>query len=244
MGHVTSKLMKRLPDFATFKIMLILHKLGRYSRKSYSQEGEDIVLERVFGAKKTTGFYVDVGAHHPSKYSNSFYFYKKGWRGINIDAMPGCMRLFKEVRPRDINLEVAVSDKNEVIQFYIFDESLLNSADKTLSQSRERLFGKAKTCSVRAQPLSSILEQNMPKDVEIDFISIDVEGLDLTVLKSNDWFKFRPKYILVEILGQSIQSLKDTDVCKFLTDLGYEPLAKLVHTVIFKDKNLGGLAYI
>ncbi len=79
-----------------------------HSINSYSQEGEDMVLRRLF-EQKTVGYYVDVGAHHPKRFSNTYYFYKRGWRGINIDAMPGSMKLFNKMRPRDINVEIPVS---------------------------------------------------------------------------------------------------------------------------------------
>lgn len=244
MRHFLSKLVKRLPDFWKIRVRLAVHALGIYSRKSYSQEGEDIVLEKIFGARQKNGFYVDVGAHHPSRYSNTFYFYRKGWRGINIDAMPGSMRIFDMTRPRDINIETAISDKDEILDFHTFDEPLLNSADIKLSESREKLFGEVKTYPVHARPLGTILEQYMPAGIQIDFMSVDVEGLDLAVLMSNNWIKFRPKYVLVEILGHSIQSMTDTDIYRFLDDLGYEPLAKLIHTVIFKDRNIKNLTYI
>src|SRR4051794_10306733 len=71
---------------------------------SYSQEGEDMVLRRVFNNKRG-GFFVDVGAHHPRMYSNTYYFYLRDWRGINIDAMPGGMAAFDRMRPGDINVE-------------------------------------------------------------------------------------------------------------------------------------------
>ena len=84
------------------------HKVSpRYARDSYSQEGEDLIMEH-FLFCKPTGFYVDVGAHHPKKYSNTYRLYRRGWRGINIDANPGSMVEFRRVRPRDINVEAGV----------------------------------------------------------------------------------------------------------------------------------------
>ena len=80
----------------------------RYSNISYSLQGEDMVLKELF-ADKNQGFYVDVGAHHPFRFSNTYLFYKKGWRGINIDAMPRSMELFDKFRPRDINIECGVA---------------------------------------------------------------------------------------------------------------------------------------
>lgn len=81
--------------------------ITRFHHKSYSQEGEDMILSRIFGDKKN-GFYVDVGAHHPFRFSNTYLFYKRGWLGINIDAMPGSMRLFDRFRKNDINIESAI----------------------------------------------------------------------------------------------------------------------------------------
>ena len=100
-----------------------------YSTLSYSQEGEDLILKRLFDGQKK-GLYVDVGAHHPKRFSNTYLFYKMGWRGINIDAMPGSMEKFKEVRPEDINIEAAISDKDELLTYYIFNESALNTFSK------------------------------------------------------------------------------------------------------------------
>ncbi len=82
-----------------------------YATKSYSQEGREIILRRILEKKKTVGFYIDVGAHHPKRLSNTYYFYKKGWRYMNIDAKPKCMKIFRRTRPRDLNLEFAISDK-------------------------------------------------------------------------------------------------------------------------------------
>jgi hypothetical protein len=74
---------------------------------SYAQEGEDMVLRRIF-EDQPLGFYVDVGAHHPVRFSTTYFFYRRGCRGINIDATPGSMDAFRRLRPRDINLEVAI----------------------------------------------------------------------------------------------------------------------------------------
>lgn len=223
-----------------------MHLVGRYRRKTFSQEGEDILLARLFEDRKS-GFYVDVGAHHPSSCSNTYYFYRKGWRGINIDAMPGSMRLFKLIRPKDINLEIAISDRQEVLEFHSFNNPLFNSADKELAQARRTEFGEApgkhNVFQVQADTLGAILEQYLPPGMPIDFLSVDVEGLDLKVLKSNDWSRFRPKYVLVEILGQSIPSMLTTETCRFMESVGYYPISKLVHTVVFMESDPTGIAY-
>lgn len=240
------KITKHLPHPIKVLVRGTLHFFGRYKRRSYSQEGEDIVLSRFLEGQKS-GFYVDIGAHHPSRCSNTYLFYRLGWRGINIDAMPGSMAPFRLARPRDINLEVAVSDKKEEIAFHSFKEPLFNSADPKIAASRRKEFHEPasarNTFNVEADTLASILDRHLPKSTPIDFLSVDIEGLDLKALRSNDWEKYQPNYVLVEILGESIGSLPSTEICTFLSEVGYEPVSKLVHTVIFRKKSLGRIKH-
>lgn len=95
-----------------------------YHRLSYSQEGEDLILAALFDLEfsQMGGFYVDVGAHHPKRFSNTFLFYLNGWSGINIDAAPGSMLAFQRERPRDVNIEAAVGEAETALTFYEFNE--------------------------------------------------------------------------------------------------------------------------
>lgn len=207
-----------------------------YSNKSYSQEGEDMVLRRIFDNKKN-GFYIDIGAHHPFRFSNTCFFYKKGWHGINVDAMPGSMCLFEKYRPRDINIESAISTESKEMTYHIFNDPALNGFDKKLSTERDSAKSKykiIKTVEIKTMTLCSILNQHLADNQKIDFLSVDVEGLDLDVLKSNDWNKYRPEVVLVEILGSSLSELEKSDVYKYLNEHGYIIYAKAVNTVIFK----------
>ena len=101
---------KYLGDQFFFYLKMILALFKDYSNKYYSQFGEDVVLRVLVGDLKKPGFYVDVGAYHPKHLSNTYYFYKKGWRGINIDPNPKSIKLFNLLRPSDINLNVAIAD--------------------------------------------------------------------------------------------------------------------------------------
>ena len=74
----------------------------------------------------------------------------------------------------------------------------------------------------------------MPNNQTIDFLTVDVEGLDLNVLISNNWSKYRPSFILTEVLGISLEKIKESDVSKFLITKGDEIYAKTINTVIFK----------
>jgi len=210
-----------------------------YAIKSYSQEGEDMILRRLFENQKK-GFYVDVGAHHPKRFSNTFFFYKKGWSGINIDAMPNSMRLFNKIRPRDINLEVPISDKKQKLKYYMFNEPALNGFSKDLTEKRDGKdnYKIISEKDMETSTLKEIFEKYLPHGQEIDFMSIDVEGLDLQVLKSNDWERARPKLVLIEIIGSSIKDIANSEEYKYLTEFGYEIFAKTVNTIFFQRKDI------
>jgi FkbM family methyltransferase len=206
-----------------------------YALKSYSQEGEDMILRRLF-EKQKEGFYVDVGAHHPKRFSNTFFFYKNGWRGINIDAMPNSMCLFNKIRPRDINIEIPISDKKQKLKYYMFNEPALNTFSKEIAEKRadKNDYKIISEKEMETSTLEEIFKKHLPYSQEIDFISIDVEGLDLQVLKSNNWKQFRPKFVLVEILGSSIKDIANSKEYKYLSEFEYKIFAKTVNTVIFR----------
>ncbi len=82
--------------------------------------------------------------------------------------------------------------------------------------------------------LEEIFEKHLPYGQEIDLLSVDVEGLDFQVLKSNNWRRFRPKFVLVEILGSSIKDIANSKEYKYLSGFEYEIFAKTVNTVIFR----------
>jgi FkbM family methyltransferase len=210
---------------------------GGWAHRSYSQEGEDMVLRRYFDSQEQ-GFFVDVGAHHPKRLSNTYYFYRRGWRGINIDPKPGFQSTFDRERPRDINLQVAISDIPEELTYYMFAESAFNSFSPELAKVRARRedCGPALgTATIRARRLDEVLAESLPAGQPIDFLSVDVEGLDLSVLQSNDWARYRPAVVVVEVLGASLDSIRDTDVCRYLESQGYFLFAKCVQSVIFED---------
>ena len=209
-------------------------KFKKFAGEYYSQEVEDIILNRIF-EDEASGLFVDVGAHHPKRFSNTFLLYKKGWHGINIDPLPGNMKIFKKIRPRDTNLEIAVSEKEQNLTYYMFNEPALNGFSKSISEGRQNeQYQIEKTISIPSFPLSKILDTHLPLDQKINFLSVDVEGLDLKVLASNDWGKYRPKVVLVEVLDTSLNKLEKDPVYSYMVTQGYSLFAKLVHTCIFK----------
>ncbi|MGL5926539.1 FkbM family methyltransferase [Chroococcidiopsis sp.] len=234
---------RTLKSILPIKIWSLLQELKKritdnYVNKSYSQEGEDLILSKIF-ERRQNGFYIDVGAHHPKRFSNTYLFYQKGWNGINIDAMPGSMNLFKTQRSRDINIEAAIAKEKTEMSFFMFDEPALNTFDKNLASERIAHGWKLlKEQSAIAVPLKEILSSNFLFHKKIDFMSIDVEGLDLEVLYSNDWQAFKPEYILIECLNLSITELSTNETYQFLVQQGYELFAKTCRTLILKTSGL------
>lgn len=209
-----------------------------YSRESYAQEGEDLVLERFLGSQ-SIGFYIDIGAHHPKRFSNTYLFYLRGWRGINVDAMPGSMKIFNDQRPEDLNLEVGVSKTDGFLDYFIFNEPALNTFSKDEADRKELIpeYFIQEVKQVQTYPLHKILEKYVPLNTEIDFMSIDVEGVDLEVIKSNNWDLYRPRILLVEDLRQKsiAQILENSEVYHFLESVGYNFIAKTYNTLFFKN---------
>jgi FkbM family methyltransferase len=229
-------LTKLIPNQVKFLVKYLMHctDFDLFMTKSYSQEGEDMILMRLFESQRS-GFYIDVGAHHPKRFSNTYIFYKKGWKGINIDAMPGSMKSFRKYRSRDINIETPISNEEKYLTYYQFLEPALNSFCEELSQWRDKntsykIIGEQK---IQAYSLKAILEKNLISNQEIDFLSVDVEGLDLNVLKSNDWLKFRPKVVLAEILESSLNLVQSDPIFLFMSAQNYHLYAKSVNTAFF-----------
>jgi len=233
------KLKNHLPSSIYKPLLNIYDKfINRYYQKSYSQEGEDLILYRMIYGKIEKGFYVDVGAHHPKRFSNTYFFYRKGWQGINIEPMPGSKRKFDKVRPRDFNLEIPINSKEEELTYYIFNDPALNGFSKDLSLLRNQSsdYKIIKSVNMKTRTLSSVLEEYLSGGQKINLLSIDVEGLDLEVLKSNDWRTYKPDFIMVEDKEFNIVQPEKSTIYNFLQEMNYQLMAKTLSTLIFNLK--------
>ena len=206
-----------------------------FGRLSYAQEGEDMVLARILAELSVDkGFFVDIGAHHPTRYSNTYYFYRRGWRGINVDALPGTKRLFNRMRPEDITIECGVGLQPGVMNYYAFNEPALNTFSAQEAKKKDRPpYRIIETIQVPVVTLRQILDEHMPVDTGIDFITIDVEGFDHEVIASNDWVKYRPRVVLVELLTTELGKLDAHPTAKLLQMNGYRIIAKTFNTFFF-----------
>jgi FkbM family methyltransferase len=189
----------------------------------FGQSAEDTSLLRIFN-KKSNGFYVDIGAYHPIRYSNTFLLhYLYGWSGINIDASADAIKEFNKYRPNDINICSAVGNKAKARTYYKFEHSGRNTlAEANLKRQEEmrntRLIGKE---SIAVTPLKDILDKYLPDNKVIDLLDMDVEGMELEVLNTNDWKKYTPRVILLEDYSINKSGVEKSEIYSFMTSLNY-----------------------
>ena len=196
-------------------------------RKSYAMDGEDLAIN-LFNKKRDKGFYVDIGAHHPIQRNNTHLLFKKGWEGVNIDINQFSIDLFNFLRPKDLNLQIAVSDKEgEASFFYQKKFSQLNTTDKGIA--KENFQGNFQEKKVKCQTIQNILDNSKYKNKKIDFLNIDVEGAEMKVLNTLNFEIYDPSLICIEILGyrdlnaeQKEKEIKNNEIYKFLVNQGYK----------------------
>ncbi len=164
---------------------------------SFAQNCEDVLLRRLF-PDEAAGFYIDVGASHPVRHSVTKHFYDRGWCGVNVEPVSSTFALLADNRPRDRNLNLAVSDR---LGRMILHEPPTSLGMATLStpfaagllvhgypyQERE----------VEVTTLSELCAAHAD-DRPIDFLKIDVEGHELEVISGGDWQRWRPRAVVVE----------------------------------------------
>jgi len=167
--------------------------------KSYSQYGEDLIISKLLKNKKNI-FYIDIGSNHPTKFNNTFRFYKSQNSGIIVEPNSQLVKLHQKIRPNDIALNIGVSNTNSSLTFY----NLFPDVTSTFSEAeyKQQIKGGAKLLSitqVKTMTLRSVVAKYCPNQ-KIDLLSVDTEGNDLKVLQSHDWQRYRPHIICVETL--------------------------------------------
>lgn len=201
-------------------MQLLKNYCYRKFRTSFAKSGEDLQVFQLL-KQKTNGTYVDVGSHHPIKGSNSFFFYLRGWTGVCVDPNPDFKPLYLKYRPKDVFLNIGISEEAGSMEYYRLSDrlSVRNSFSKEYI-NKNNLNREVKEINIiEVKPLKSIFDAEIPSK-QIDFLTIDVEGLDLLVLKGNDWDKYRPSIICVEShlqLNEDLNSLTS----EFMRDKDY-----------------------
>ncbi len=214
-------------------------KVGVFSR-SYSQSGEDMIINYLFNSKGISNpSYLDIGTNHPFLNSNTFLFYTNGSRGVCVEADVTLIDEIIKWRPNDVilNVGVSVSEKNEE-DFYIFNEPGLNTFDKQEADERVSLgtYHIEKIIKVPVHDIKRLIDQQF--DTFPDLISIDIEGLDLEVLKTVDWKKYRIPVVCAEtcLYSENHIKRKDQSIMQYMDSVGYFPYADTYINTIYVRK--------
>ncbi|MCP6762061.1 MAG: FkbM family methyltransferase [Fischerella sp. CENA71] len=196
-------------------------ELAKMTFISYAQNFEDVLLNRVF-KHKTKGFYIDVGALHPTVDSVTKAFYDRGWSGINIEPIKEYYNIFQKERPRDINLNLAISNIEGTLEFF---QVVGQPGNSTLNQEIADVIAQEKGLDVSrytvlVKTLAEVCKEYV--DQKIDFLKIDVEGLEEQVISGGNWEIFRPTILVIETTLPGTNIRCENNIPSFLTKKGYQ----------------------
>ena len=200
-------------------------------RVSYSQFGEDLVILSHFSDfDNYIGRFIDVGAFHPFKYSNTTLLSKLGWRGINIDCDQAKMRQFDKLRPGDENVCAAVAETAREMIWIEYPSGVTNRLADSAENDLLSLCGETPSMitPVKAMTLTDIIEQSAFRGQHFHYLNIDCEGQDLSVLKGLDLSRYQPDLITAEAFTKAARE----ELTDFLQPLGYE-LTDIVQLTLF-----------
>lgn len=203
----------------------------------FSQLGEDAVLASYFQQRVdhkwgsfwntpcvTKGYYIDIGAYSPKRLSNSYYFYRQGWHGITVEPNKEAEKWFRLLRPRDTHICAAITDEDKKLNYYSGGYSGVNFiSDEEIKKTGFTRY------EINGLTLKSLIAQYVPKATNIDFLSVDCEGHDLQVLKSNDWMLYRPSIVIAETTA-------DSELTDFMVAQKYEVIAWVLGSVLYRRK--------
>lgn len=198
----------------------------------FSQSGEDVVVDILLSRETEKGMFVDIGAYHPFRFSNTMLLYLKGWRGVNVDGNPHTIELFNKYRGDEINIHALVSDTAEDMEFFRFQEGAWNTTDaegaKELAARGRPETTIVETLKLKTTPIQSILEQHVGNK-KFDFLNIDVEGMDMRIFFAIDFDKYRPKVICLET---PMEDWLKEPLKTFIKSRGYRLRSHCMHTAI------------
>jgi FkbM family methyltransferase len=208
-----------------------------FGRVCYSQCGEDTILSFVFNLLKVSQpTYLEIGAFHPVQLSNTYLFYRQGSTGVCVEPNPKLLEPFKRIRPRDICCHAGCAkDSKQKAEFYVMDPSFLSTFSAEEAKRYSKYPNHRIECIIDVPLLNvnEIIEMTLRR--EPDIISIDVEGLDLEIVQSFDFTRFRPTAFCVETLNYAPDGIerKSEEIGKLLTGRGYMQYADTYINTIF-----------
>ena len=199
---------------------------------------EDLIASRLLGAHARTGFYVDVGCHDPVHLSNTLLMYQRGWRGVNIDAQPAIIARIARSRPGDRCVCALVGEPDRERELVIFADASLSTADPTLAAAWAQRSPVITRSSMVTRSLTEILAECAPVPT-IDFLNVDVEGMELEVLASLDFSRFDVRLLAAEIHGLNLTQPSQQQLVSFLSHRSFVLVAYNGLTAFFEKREAG-----
>lgn len=233
------------------EIVGISGKIKRRTKaaESYSQFGEDVIINDLLNELEIQNIrYLDVGANNPQYISNTYLFYKRGLKGVLVEPNAFLCEKLKAERPNDtvLNFGIGIDDRISEADFYLFPEA----SDGLSTFSREEAIYweevgmngvKFKVERITKMPLLSINHVISHYFTECpDFVSIDVEGWDLKILKTFDFEKYNPAVFCVETLAYKADgsTYRLREINDFFESKGYFSFRETYANTIFVNANL------
>lgn len=201
-------------------------------RLSYSQFGEDITAANLLRNLKT-GFYVDVGAFHPLRHSNTALLHIRGWQGVTVEPELQGSRAFRRFRPHAINVRAAIHNENHEVTLFKFRGGLSNTTmeerAENLRESKEVLGQEV----VPALTLNDVFDRHVPEGVHVNYLSVDIEGYDTEAILAFDLDRHQPDVVCIEIHRPDMMALGKEPAVKFMSEHGYQLYAINVYSLTF-----------
>lgn len=226
-----------------YKSMIELLEPWRWrdAKHSYAQAGEDLIVDFVVRAMQIDEVtYLDIGAHHPIQFSNTYLFYKRGFQGVLVEPDPELMASIRRVRPRDTCIEAGVGVQSATeARFFVMSTRTLNTFSEEEANRYEAMGTQRieKVLPIPMVTLDQILAERF-RDKAPTLVSIDVEGLDFEVLSTLDLGRRRPPIICVETLqySETREEIKDTRIAQLMSDNDYFAYGDTYINTIFVDR--------
>jgi FkbM family methyltransferase len=236
-------MIERLVAFIEKKSRFFKECPNNYRKVSYSQAGEDLIIQFIFNALKIKQpTFIDIGAHHPFYINNTYILYKNGSKGINIEPNPALYKTLRRYRRKDINLNVGIGDIAGETDFYVMSSPTMGTFDydEALSVEQEDCSIKiVDNIKIEMKSLEEIICEYCNGEFP-DFLSLDVEGLELQILRKIDFVKNYPKVICVETISYSKKGdgQKEKKIIEYIEKNGYLLYADTYINTIFVKENL------
>lgn len=226
--------MRKIVNKVLRKIEGEFNEAQKYSKHSWSQQGEDVLIDFYFKweLQKPNPSYLDIGANHPFYLNNTYLFYENGANGVTVEPNTILFDKLTKTRRNDIHLNCGIGRESGEFDFYSMQPNTLSTfseeeANKMLISGYATLLEKKK---IKIQNINTILDKYFLNN-ENYFISIDVEGLDHEILSEIDFKRHRPSLLCVEL---PISVRKDFE--KYLSGYNYEHYASNSTNVIYIKK--------